>query len=306
MDEKRLSVLYIKLRFTLLFEQDTILPEHKVSALRGGMGEMLLRQNCVSDRQCEKCIFEEACIVRKTMYTYMKRKPPFMHGKDSVGYLIECGDERTVIKAGDHVEFFLTLFGNNIVYFGQYLQAFYQLGVHGLGKHRSHYVIIDITNMFGEPLLEDGCIDMEYYYPESIAEYVKRRKRYLKEAGCQNKIIFYTPLSLKFQGEYLRKYSAEGVFRAVFRRIMMLDYFCEIYEDCPEYEYFPNIIKQSIERKSIKRYSTTQNEKVDLRGIQGFMELDQIPEEYLDYILAGELLHIGKNTSFGFGRYEVR
>lgn len=306
MDEKRLSVLYIKLRFRLLFEQDTILPEHKVSALRGGMGEMLLRQNCVSDRECEKCIFEEACIVTKTMYTYMKRKPPFMHGKDSVGYLIECEDDRTVIKAGDYVEFFLTLFGNNIVYFGQYLQAFYQLGVHGIGKHRSHYAIIDITNMFGEPLLEDGCINMEYYYPESIAEYVKRRKRYLQETGSQNKIIFYTPLSLKFQGEYLRKYSAEGVFRAVFRRIMMLDYFCEIYEDCLECENFPNIIKQSVERKSVKRYSTTQNEKVDLRGIQGFMELEEIPEEYLDYILAGELLHIGKNTSFGFGRYEVR
>lgn len=305
MDNRRLSILYIKLKFTLLFEQNTILPEHKVSALRGGMGEMLLRQNCISDRECEECIFEEVCIVRKTMYTYMKRKPPFMHGKDSVGYLIECEDDRTAIREGDKVEFFLTLFGNNIVYFGQYLQAFYQLGVYGLGKHRSSYVIVDIKNMFGESLLEDGCIDMKYYHPEPLTEYVERRKCYLKRIGCTNKMIFHTPLSLKFQGKYLKKYSAEGVFRAVFRRIMMLDYFCEIYEDCPECENFPNIIKQSVERKTIRRYSTTQNEKINLTGIEGFMQLDEIPEMYMDYILAGEILHIGKNTSFGFGRYEI-
>ena len=129
MEKKRLSILYIKLQFNLLFEEDTILPEEKVSALRGGMGEMLLRQNCVSDRICEECVFESACIVRKTMYTYMEKKPSFMQGNDSVGYLIECEDYRKNIKAGDTVTFYLTLFGNNIVYFGQYVQAFSQLGV---------------------------------------------------------------------------------------------------------------------------------------------------------------------------------
>ena len=43
-----------------------------------------------------------------------------------------------------------------------------------------------------------------------------------------------------------------------------------------------------------------------VRGIEGFVILDKIPEEYFGYILAGEILHIGKNSSFGFGRYEVR
>ena len=63
-----LAVRYIKLHFTLLLTEDTVLPKSKVSALRGGMGEMLLRMNCVRDRNCENCDFETECIVRRMMY----------------------------------------------------------------------------------------------------------------------------------------------------------------------------------------------------------------------------------------------
>ena len=41
-----LQIRYIKLHFTIVLLTDTILPVDKVSALRGGMGEMLLRANC--------------------------------------------------------------------------------------------------------------------------------------------------------------------------------------------------------------------------------------------------------------------
>ena len=53
--QEALNVHYIKLSFTLVLTEDTVLPVHKVSALRGGMGEMLLRANCIRDRKCESC-----------------------------------------------------------------------------------------------------------------------------------------------------------------------------------------------------------------------------------------------------------
>ena len=55
----------------------------------------------------------------------------------------------------------------------------------------------------------------------------------------------------------------------------------------------------------MKRYSSTQDSKVKLRGMVGEVRFEDISGEYLPYVLAGELLHIGKNTSFGFGRYTV-
>ena len=85
--EERFQIPYIRLKFILVLSEDSILPKEKVSALRGGMGEMLLRQNCIGMRDCKNCSFEEACIVRSTVYTRMKRKPAFMQGDDSIGYL---------------------------------------------------------------------------------------------------------------------------------------------------------------------------------------------------------------------------
>ena len=43
-----------------------------------------------------------------------------------------------------------------------------------------------------------------------------------------------------------------------------------------------------------------------LCGVKGYMRLSMLPEEMLAALLAGEILHIGKNTSFGFGRYRVK
>ena len=42
-----------------------------------------------------------------------------------------------------------------------------------------------------------------------------------------------------------------------------------------------------------------------LRGIRGGMQLEKIPEDLILLLLAGEVTHIGKNTSFGFGRYRL-
>ena len=52
--EEALKIRYIKLHFTVSMLEDTELPVEKVSALRGGMGEMLLRPNCVRARECGK------------------------------------------------------------------------------------------------------------------------------------------------------------------------------------------------------------------------------------------------------------
>lgn len=307
MNEKqlRLSVLYIKLDFCLLFGEDTVLPREKVSALRGGMGEMILRQNCVSDRKCEECIFEEPCLVRHLVYTRMKKKPDFMQGDDSIGYLIECEDYQTEVRAGDRIHFRLTLFGNNIVYFSQYLQAFFQLGVQGIGKRKAKYQILEIRNMAGEPILEKGKIRMENFCAEYLYDYVNRRKKELMQQRCEKKLVFYTPLTLKYRGTLLREFHGEAVLAAIFRRLMMLDYFSEIYLDMPEPENTLEIADQEVWQASVQRFSTTQKAKMSLNGIRGVMYLEEIPEDCLDYILAGELLHIGKNSSFGFGRYRL-
>ena len=75
---KSQDIRYTKLTFVVQFTEDTMLPKQKVSAIRGGIGEMLLRANCVRGRECEKCDFLDECIVQRIMYSKYEKKPSFV------------------------------------------------------------------------------------------------------------------------------------------------------------------------------------------------------------------------------------
>lgn len=98
--EMHFEIPYIRLFFIAELLEDTILPETKAAALRGGMGMMLLRQNCVTDQNCGQCCFRESCVVTHTFYSHMTKQPPYVTKAGSVGYLIECRDRRTEYREG--------------------------------------------------------------------------------------------------------------------------------------------------------------------------------------------------------------
>lgn len=72
-----------------------------------------------------------------------------------------------------------------------------------------------------------------------------------------------------------------------------------------ETDRYPQSVSQTVAHREVTRYSSTQESRIKLRGITGEMLLDDMPEECLEWLLAGELTHIGKNTSFGFGKYTL-
>lgn len=300
-----LEIPYIKLKIHIIFSEQTSLPENKVSALRGGMGEMLLRENCINNRECASCCFEEECIVRRTLYTRMDKKPAFMQGNDSIGYLIECENYETEFGEGDGLYFSLILFGRNLVYFSQYLEAFYQLGINGLGKCHSRFYIHDIYTATGMPVLTEGEVRMDNYRYEMVSQYVQRRMQKLQKMGCKNSMRFITPLSLKYKGEYIQQFQTEAIWQALSRRIQMMNYFVDHYYELIEFSECPEILFQKNRRCVVKRYSSTQDSKINLVGIKGEIQFEAIPETYLPFLIAGELFHIGKNSSFGFGKYIV-
>lgn len=119
-----LNVRYMKLHFVLELLGSGELPVSKESAIRGGIGEMLLQANCLrDDRDCEKCEFESECIVQRMMYSRFEFKPVFMTRGDSVGYVIECEDYRKHFSRGNILKCNILLFGKNIAYVSQYVQA---------------------------------------------------------------------------------------------------------------------------------------------------------------------------------------
>lgn len=299
------DIPFIKLEFHVKMLEDTKMPKTKVSALRGGMGEMLLRQNCIGDRQCEKCYFQETCLVWHTFYNRMEKRPAYMTEKGSVGYLIECEEKTTFYKKEDRLIFNLILFGDSIPLFNVYLQALTYLGYSGIGKHQSRFYIDKIVNSDQCKILFQGQIDMRAYRISDISEYIEKRKSEGAAQGEKIRIKFLSPFSMKFGGEFLEEFHVEALMKGIGRRMQMLNYYVGNECEAPVFERYPMIESQIVKKEKVIRYSGTHDSKTALWGIIGEINLKDVPKECRDYLIAGELVHVGKNSSFGFGKYRI-
>ncbi len=309
-----LQIRYVKLHFTLVVTEDGQLPRKKVSALRGGMGHALLAANCIRDEHCDTCDFAEDCLVQRMMYPQMKIRPEFMTTKDSEGFVIECDDTREWFRAGEELKFTLLLFGRTIVYFNQYLQAFYYFGMQGIGVNHVRFQIAGVTNTTGETLVEGTSVYKERYKVMLVSDYVGYRlasaeiREVMNENSCR--LVFQSPLTLKYQGEMQKHFLPEALLAAIERRIYILN----CYEGNGDYseneailfsEHIPVQVNEKAWPEKVMRYSGTKKSRVTFSGIRGWCDLEDLDETALALLLAGELLHIGKNTSFGFGKYTV-
>lgn len=306
--EDALQIPYIKLHFDIEFIEDTVLPQNKVSALRGGMGDQLLQAVCVGSGVCEQCMFVSECIMQKTIYSQYERKPEFVTEGPSVGYVIECENYMQEFRKGSKLRFNLLLLGKTIAYFHFFLEAIINLGKIGLGNRYSKYEIATVTNSLNSIIYLNGKLEMSQYKILNIYDYVMYRQKQLAHCTLENKLVFKTPVTLKYQGEYLQKFEMEPILIAVSRRIFMLDCYIGVNNEYYHKEEFcvPEIICQSNELIKVRRYSQRKERGVILKGIKGYCIVDELSSQILPLLLAGELIHIGKNTSFGFGRYRIK
>ena len=313
---KRLSVSFMKLRFTLQMLENAHLPRYKNSALRGGMGQMLLSGNCILDRRCgnrQTCPYDEECVVRRLMYAKYKIQPPFATEGDSIGYSVFCPDYREEFYAGDELYFELTLFGRLLVHLNPILQSFHALGQTGLGAGHARFRILSVENNQRVPILDGRNVYLSRYVPETLENYVLRRLPYISDDLT---IHFRTPVSLKHNGGFLDHFEPEVILAACARRLYMLDCFEEI--DLPMVAVgnsdsdreqpglpVPILSSETPIHSVIPRYSSTQESRIKLHGIRGEVHFSNVCEEARILLVAGEVMQIGKNVSMGFGKYVV-
>ena len=173
----------------------------------------------------------------------------------------------------------------------------------GIGKNKSRFQIAEVRNTDGEKIVTGNKVDMRKYKICMLNNYILKRKKELGFSEGRYTLVFTTPLSMRYQKKYMVQFYPEALLQGAARRIQMLNYFIGREAELPEFTQYPVIKAQSVKRESMKRYSSTNDARTELRGISGKIELRDVPEECVDYLIAGEITHIGKNTSFGFGKY---
>ena len=123
---------------------------------------------------------------------------------------------------------------------------------------------------------------------------------------------FLTPTRLKFNGKLSPSLEFHILIRNLLRRISLLSYFhCETELDVN----FKTLIEKSQEVRAEKenlvwfdwqRYSQRQEVSMTLGGFIGSITFKGDFEDFLLFLLLGEQIHVGKGTSFGLGKYQLK
>ena len=295
-----LNIKFLKLHFFIQFYRESIVYRHKPSALRGCIGNVLLNKYCLENQKCDSCDFKGDCIAHRIFYGNFKIKPPSVTEGESIGYVIECEDYRELIPSRGILRFQFLLFGNTISYWRTIVEAVDELGKMGFCHAEAKFRLIKVTNTTGDLVYKDGDFFPKMAEVKTVKEYVDYRLGFEKDT----RIIFRTNTNITYHGEMLMQMKEKPLMAAISRRIFFLNCY-EGIETKPIKMIIPDIIDQDMKFGENRRYSNRTETAMYLKGIRGRVDFDDIDDDTYAMMLAGELVHIGKDTSFGSGRYTM-
>lgn len=309
-----------KFKFILQAKESIHLPPYKGSALRGGFGMSFRKTCCVMENQdCRVCQLNQSCA-----YSYIFETP--QTDKLNVNYqssnlphpfVIEppATDQR-IFNPGDEIDFGLVLIGKSLDYLPYFVFAFFQLGQMGLGSgkgkfHLKSVLAIDQPGNAPDHPIYDGQTQMlnndfsVWNLPDILAASEKISSDSLQ-------LNFLTPTRLTDQNQLANQLPFDLLIRSILRRVSLLGRIhCGTSWELPFNEIIETAqksiqtIREAFHWSDWERYSTRQKQRMKLGGIIGTVTYSGPLAPFIPFILSGEFVHLGKNTTFGLGQYRI-
>lgn len=219
-------------------------------------------------------------------------------------------EEKTVYPAGSAISFNLIVVGKAVEYAPYFVFTFLELGKKGIGKKRGRYSISEIKDLEAGLTVfthEDQTLSeihsSELNIPETIVP-----GNGIREVTLRIK----TPLRLKFRRDLVFDLKFHVLIRNLMRRITLIYYFhCERRKPGWDAKDFIRLAEKvrtttaNIRWFDWERYSSRQESRLKMGGIVGEITFQGDLNPFMPILKAGEILHAGKGTSFGLGRYEI-
>ncbi len=288
---------YSTFEFKLSAIDEIILPPYKGSAFRGVFGHSLRRILCITKmRDCYACLLKENC-----GYYYLFETENQRGEKVSRPFVIEppMTDER-IFPPGNEIVLKIILFGNGLKYLPYIIYSFKEMGKMGLGSGRGKYRLLEVNT-------EDKKV---YSYLEQKINMdfeVKEIKFRERENINHLRINFITPTALKEGNKVSNNFSFENIILSIKRRLKSLSYYHDEEISIPyfEKEEMEKIVnyKNELKRFDWMRYSGRQKKLMEFNGVIGNVEFKGNLTPFYSLLRIGEIIHIGRGTVFGMGKY---
>lgn len=313
---------YRALTFIIEAIDDISLPPYKGAALRGGFGSAFRRVVCALRRNdCDGCLLKAQCV-----YAYIfETAPPKDTGIMGAGsyarvphpFVIEPPlDGERVFRPGETLSFGLVLVGRAVEYLPYFIYAFEDLGRSGLGKGRGKFRLARVEECGAavyssdEKRLSCGAV-RELPLAPSLLKGGCRQAGALPCAGGVT-LRFLTPLRIVSDDSPAAELPFHLLVRNLLRRVGLLYHFhCGGAE--PSWDHLALIEKSmdvAVVHNDLRwwdwdRYSTRQHARIKMGGVVGEVTYGGDMAPFMPLLKAGEVLHLGKGTSMGLGKYQI-
>ena len=313
MTDFTVSVFRIKIKG----EEKIPLPPFPGVTLRGAFGMALKRTTCVTrHKDCATCMLNQKCVYATSFENIFSGNSPFLKGTDRAPhpvliYPVEQG--KSVTRKGGIYTLGLTVFGGKREYLPYYVYAISRLGNIGLGKARGKFRITSVQEIHfprGKKEIYDPKKEALSLDGQGVSIHAILAK---KERLNQITLKTLTPLRLKTGRKLLKKPEPVQIIKSALVRLRVLsslysDETLDLLKDLDFGELLRNVKVESSDFtwREVSRYSKRQETSMKLGGVMGQMTLYGNLEKSLPFLRMGQWIHVGKNTGFGLGRYELK
>lgn len=298
------------------------LPPYKGSVLRGGFGSAFRRVACAPRaKNCLGCLLRGVCPYAYVFETSPPEGSAVLRNLKDVPrpFVIEPPEDyRTEYTPGEALEFGLVLIGRGVEYLPFFIAAFKELGRTGIGPLRAGFDLVRVEQLKGtyrhvvydadsspgtlnlQPVKE-GCV-----YRRDVAEEAARLP--LESV----RIEFLTQTRLKADDEMQSRPDFDVLVRSILRRVSSLAYFhhgVALDLDYRELIERARQVRTVIDRTrwvNWVRYSNRQDASMNLGGVVGWADYAGDLSPFRELLIVGQLVHVGKNATFGLGRIRVK
>jgi CRISPR-associated endoribonuclease Cas6 len=308
-----------RFRFDLEAVDALHMPAYQGSTFRGGFGYAFKKMVCFQPNwgACTPCRRSNDCpygYIFETTAPAGLIAPLDLH-EITPPFVIEAPAEaRRIYQPGERLGFDLLLVGRAIAYLPYFLMAFQELGRVGIGNPAGRYVLQRISAIHPwraeQAVVFDG-VDVQIGGRDLSASWDDVAAWARELPTDQLTLRFLTPTRVKYQNGYVTRPAFHVLLRSLLRRISALAFFhCDTAWDGDARALIaaaePIITAQaSTEWADWDRYSGRQRQRVPLGGFVGAITYQGQLAPFHTLLALGALVHVGKATVFGHGRYLI-
>ena len=309
-------MLYGKYTFMCKLKDDAQLPAYKGSTFRGVFGHALKRVVCALRLQsCESCLLQSDCLYALVFESNLIKNSNF-NGPVSAPphpFVIEPpNDMQTNYKAGDEFSCNLNLFGDYNRKLAYFIYAFEQMGRIGIGRRiNGQRANFDLENVIWNDRIIYRTDNQRFDLPTKLDDLTLGRIDLTENGEKRMKVTLETPLRFKHEGRLSDGLPFHLMVRGMLRRVSSVMAFCGEGEPQLDYQGLVNlsrsvrVIDSNTRWYDWQRYSNRQDRSMRMGGIIGSITYAGKIMPFLPLIEVAAKLHIGKQTTFGLGKFSA-